>query len=85
VHFSSPASVEADGASVVVDSATMGAAAGQPETIRLEGAPLIERLVITAPQGEVLLLRLCTQMGDVTGVAPSSWGQVKGDCPPRSR
>lgn len=60
VHFATPPTVRAlDGGGGVVDAATM-TVAGTPETLTLTG-PGIVRLVVTPPQDETLVLRLCTR------------------------
>ncbi len=46
-----------DAAGTKIDSATMTAPRGQPETLRLSG--LIHKIVITSRQNETLLLRIC--------------------------
>lgn len=59
VHFSQQAQIEAfdsSGASVGVETMTVGQ--GTPETLTISGSD-IERVVITAPQDETLLLRFC--------------------------
>jgi len=59
VHFSRPAVIDginADGK--VVDSQTMTVPPGQPETLTLSGAA-ISRLVVRAPQDELLIIEIC--------------------------
>lgn len=59
VHFVQPATVTAlDGNGTVVDTATMTNTQAVAQTLTLSGAN-IERLLITAPQDETLLLELC--------------------------
>lgn len=60
VHFAAPATVTAlDAAGAVVDTETMTAAGGVPETLHLSGGG-IEALTVTAPQNETLILEICT-------------------------
>jgi hypothetical protein len=58
VHFATPPKVEAFAGGVVVDSQTMTAAGGTPETLTFAAAG-IDRLVVTPPSNETLLLELC--------------------------
>lgn len=60
VHLSQPATVQAFSGGVPGPSATMSGPQGQAETLSL-AAPAIDEVVITAPQDETLLLRLCWQ------------------------
>jgi hypothetical protein len=60
VHFATPATVDAlDGGGAVVDTETMTAAGGTPETLHLSGSG-IEALIVKAPQNETLILEVCT-------------------------
>lgn len=61
-RFAQPPTVEAlDASGSVVGSATMSAPQDQAETIAL-GGQAIERIVITSPNDEVLLLQICYRL-----------------------
>ena len=59
VHFSTPARIEVlDAGGTRLDTVAFSNPRGQPETQRLRG-PGIRRVVVTAPEDEMALLRLC--------------------------
>jgi hypothetical protein len=60
VHFSAPATVTAlDASGAVVDTDTMTASGGVPETLQLTGTG-IASLAVRAPSNETLIVEICT-------------------------
>jgi hypothetical protein len=58
VHSAVPATVETFAGGASLGMQTMTAAAGSPETLSISGVA-IDRIVVTPPSNETLLLELC--------------------------